>query len=854
MKNRFKYIVVSSILLILLLIISSHNSKAQGYERKNILLIHSYNRGFTWTDDIDKGIRETFDKSNLTIDIETEYLSTKRILKPSYFKKIYDFFKYKYEDTNFDMIIVSDNDALEFLFRYGKELFPNTPVVFTGVSNIDKYNWANKESYTGIIEDIDIQATINLILKLHPQTTNIAAILDRTTTGKDLKLLIKNAISNIPAPISLTIYQPNSINQIDDILENISDNSVIILSSSLKDNSGDNIVVERVSSKIVEHSDLPIYSFWDFYIGHGIVGGKLSSGYTQGKMAAEISIDLFKGKEAEIKVAPNHFIFDYQQLQRMGINRTGLPANSKVVNQPYSFYRTHKKKIWVVSMVIIALCFVIFILVMNILKRKIAEDRLKASEEKYRVLFENTGTAKCIIEEDTTISLVNQEFVDLLGYEKEEIEGKMSSTELVINEGDLYKILSYHQQRRDHYIGAPKKYELQLKDKSSNIKTVILQVKLIPRTNRSIVSVIDISDRKELEEQMRFLSYHDSLTGLYNRKFFEEELHRLDTRRQLPLSIIIGDANGLKLTNDVFGHEAGDNLLKEIANILEDATRKEDIIARWGGDEFGIILPRTANKEAKKVIKRIEDKFKNSNFEPLPPQIALGVASKTDERQKIEDTFNKAEKMMYEDKKDKKDSQENPLLKSLTDKLQSSNYEGIGHTSRLIELSEKIGQKLELSDREIERLILLAKYHDIGKLALSKDVFKKEGLFDKDEFENLKKHSEVGYNIAKSFPELRVIANEILYHHEDWNGEGYPEGLKEEDIPLLARIMHLIDIYDAITHRSYHTINSKYYYEGPLSKEEAIEEIKDLSGVLFDPTIVNIFLDLMNESGGEDNE
>jgi len=166
----------------------------------------------------------------------------------------------------------------------------------------------------------------------------------------------------------------------------------------------------------------------------------------------------------------------------------------------------------------------------------------------------------------------------------------------------------------------------------------------------------DITDRKKAEKKIQYLSYHDQLTGLYNRAFFDENLKRLDTERQLPLTIVMGDVNKLKLVNDTHGHLKGDMLLKIIASIFKKCFRKEDVISRWGGDEFIAILPRTNKKEALKVIKRIKYACKKRNVNGVPTSVSLGISTKESPSENIFDILKEAENKMYEKKIENRES------------------------------------------------------------------------------------------------------------------------------------------------------------------------------------------------------
>ncbi|MFW5737161.1 MAG: HD domain-containing phosphohydrolase, partial [Halanaerobium sp.] len=346
--------------------------------------------------------------------------------------------------------------------------------------------------------------------------------------------------------------------------------------------------------------------------------------------------------------------------------------------------------------------------------------------------------------------------------------------------------------------------------------------------------VQDITERKEKEEEIKYLLYRDSLTGLYNRRFFEEEVRRLDTSKQLPISIITGDLNGLKIINDTYGHKKGDQMLIKTAGILKKVLRSEDILARHGGDEFTILLPQTANDQAEKIVERIKEEAKKTTIAAIPISIGLGTAAKTESSQNIWDILQQADNNMYKNKLSESRSSKSNIVQGLINVLDAKSSETKEHAVRMTKLAFEFGEKLELSNSEQNRLSLLATLHDIGKTNISEEILNKKGKLTKKEWEIMKNHSEQGYKIATSSEEFASVSEEILTHHEHWDGRGYPENIKGEEIPFLARIISIIDAFDVMTHDR--------PYSKAVSREEALKEIKSCSGSQFDPELAAEFI------------
>ena len=349
----------------------------------------------------------------------------------------------------------------------------------------------------------------------------------------------------------------------------------------------------------------------------------------------------------------------------------------------------------------------------------------------------------------------------------------------------------------------------------------------------------DITREKLENDEIRYISFHDKLTGLFNRAYFEEEMIRLNTTRQYPITILLGDCNGLKIANDIFGHLEGDKLLQTIAKIMKKATRHEDIVARWGGDEFAVILPRTDEQAAGPIRERILQLCEEAESDPLRPSLALGSATNMDGSSDLVALLKLAEDRMYRHKLTEGKSARNSILLSIEKMLYEKSCETEEHANRMADVSHKIGQAIGLNDYELEELSLLSKLHDMGKIGIPDSILLKPDKLSDAEWDLMKKHSEKGYELAKSTPELNNIADLILHHHERWDGTGYPSGLAGENIPKLSRVLSIIDAYDVITHsRSYKPVQSK---------QDALREIENCAGKQFDPEISRVFIDIMKE-------
>ncbi|WP_422446754.1 sensor domain-containing diguanylate cyclase/phosphohydrolase [Thermoanaerobacterium sp. DL9XJH110] len=469
---------------------------------------------------------------------------------------------------------------------------------------------------------------------------------------------------------------------------------------------------------------------------------------------------------------------------------------------------------------------------------------LQESEEKFKNIFLQSPLGIEIYDKNGRLLEVNRVCLDIFGIvNPDELKGFRLFEDPNLPEDQKAKLLDgeavrYETEFDFDIIKSMKLYNTK-KSGRMHIECSITPLKLNSEIYGYIVIVQDITERKGNEEKIRYLTFHDNVTGLYNRHYFEEELRRLDVERQLPLSVIIGDLNGLKLVNDTFGHFEGDELLKKIADILRRACRKEDIIARWGGDEFAILLPKTDKKTAEQICMRIEDFCREDEYR-IPLSIALGCAAKENPGEDINKVLSKAENAMYRQKSMEGSEVRKRLLLALKKTLLENTDETEEHIARIKNLALKMAEKLGLSEEKLNYAGLLAEFHDIGKVAVPEDLFRKGGQPASDESILMQKHVDAGYRIAISFPELAGIAEAILHHHERWDGGGYPKGLKGEEIPLLARIISIVDSYDELIRGMSYENNADY--------TGALREIKRNSGIMFDPVLVDLFMSINDTS------
>lgn len=349
----------------------------------------------------------------------------------------------------------------------------------------------------------------------------------------------------------------------------------------------------------------------------------------------------------------------------------------------------------------------------------------------------------------------------------------------------------------------------------------------------------DITERQQMKNKIEYVSIHDSLTDLYNRSFFEAKLSQFEEYRLLPIGVILCDVDGLKLVNDSLGHDAGDQLLIRAAGFLKECSRSEDVVARIGGDEFAVLLPNSDEARTGEIADSINKAIEAYNHENPQSLLSLsvGFAIKKDTSQELAEVLKEADYNMYQIKLYRSQSIRSTIVRILTSTLHERDYITEGHSDRLQDLVTGLGRSVQLSELRIKDLRLFAHFHDIGKVGIPDRILLKPGPLNKEERQEIQRHSEIGFRIAQSGPELTSIADWILKHHEWWDGHGYPLGIAGEEIPLECRILAIADAYDAM-------ISPRPYRDG-MSADEALAELARYAGTQFDPLLTEKFIAIM---------
>jgi len=468
------------------------------------------------------------------------------------------------------------------------------------------------------------------------------------------------------------------------------------------------------------------------------------------------------------------------------------------------------------------------------------EMSLRATERDYKHLLENMSDGYYRTDTAGRIVMLNPSMTRMLEYiSEEELIGKPIQS-LWFNVSRGAEFLDRLQKN-----GFVADFSLELRRKSGTPMPVSVSSHHYFDENERTMGtegiVRNISERQKAEEQLKYLSYHDNLTDLYNRAFLHQYLKELEANPASSLGLIIIDVDGLKVVNDTLGHETGDALLEYTAQVLRQ-NFSGHIVARIGGDEFAVVLPNIDEQGLEESVEGLRAAVDETDFTAvggaLPLQLSIGYALEPGPSYNFRNLFSIADRMMYREKLRQAAGRRGTIIKSLKEMLLARDYITEGHASRMKDFAVALAQKANLHSAHLSDIDLFAQFHDIGKVGVPDRILNKPGPLNDEERKIMQLHAEIGHRIATASDELAPIADWILKHHERWDGRGYPLGLSGEDIPLECRILAIVDAYDAMT-------NDRPYRQA-MTPQEAMDELRRCAGSQFDPGLIELFVEVQS--------
>ena len=581
---------------------------------KEILLLHSYHKGYDWSDEVSKAIDDSFKDSD--VEITYEYMDTKHIYNTKYEKKLVEFYKTRYQNRKFDLIIASDNNALNLINKYQNEIFTDVPIVFCGINNFNQKEYDNlkiRSRTTGVVEAVDIEKNIQLILKLHPNISKLFVVNDSTTTGQEMKKdFFNNIYHKYKNKINIEYIDKFTIDELKNKVSDLDKNSVILFMLLFKDKTGKVFTFKDGLQQIEKISRVPIYGLWDFYIDYGLVGGFVTHGYAQGEYAANLAKDIFKYKDISkvpiIEKSPNSYIFDYEKLKNFNIKIKHLPKDSIVINKPFSFYDTYK-----VEITIVAITFIIFIFIIIMLIISLSEKRKAKNEFKLQLQFIETllnSITNPIFYKDKAGHYIgcNQAFCEFIGKNENEILGKtmydfFSDQKEFLNAHEEIENKLFNNESVDEYIMS---YIMPNNEQHEMLISKTLYYDLEGNINGILTVLHDITDlvkvQKEKKQHESFLVQQSKLAEIgemisaiahqWNEPLVEMSAIVQDLELQHKTSKITNDDIKVFVSDSMVQIQYMSKTLKDFRDFLKPSVKKSNFYIKDAFDEVLNILER----------------------------------------------------------------------------------------------------------------------------------------------------------------------------------------------------------------------------------------------------------------------
>lgn len=639
---------------------------------KRILLIHSYDSGFAWTDDQSDGFLESLRNSGIPFTASIEYMDWKHYPTGTNLLRFEENMRYKYADTNFDLVLTTDDAALEFAMDHRQDLLHGAPLVFSGVNGASLPSLLkDTRNVAGIVEEVDPVGTLQAALHINPSLTDVHLLFDNSESGASTgKLVLEELGARFPG-IRIHALNHLSYSQVMEHVRTLGQHDIVLMTTYFSDGLGQVLDFSEAARAIGAGSSVPVYHLYDFSLHNGAFGGSMISGKLQGSEAADLGLELLRGRQPGLTASPpGHTIrkvFDYEQLQRFRIPLSRIPPGSEIINKPVTFYETYRSLVWGTAAVFTGLLAFIGVLIYYITRIRRMRKSLSRSEERFRLATNGSLAVIWDLDLETGRYFFSDSWYQYLGFARGETGEEHGGWSGLLHPEDR---VHAEQEHARHLMGMTPFFhvEFRLRCKDGSYRWFDARGKALPgpegRYIRLAGSLIDISDRKEVEfklyssyqelettyeeltatqeelqenydtvvrsqSELHRLAYYDALSGMPNRVSLLAELDRyMEQEPEEPALIFFLDIDNFKYINDTLGLTAGDQLIRQAAGRLMDWTSGRASVYRLSGDEFILFIKDRGTAAAgysRDLLEQFREPVRVKDIE-LYISVSIGIA------------------------------------------------------------------------------------------------------------------------------------------------------------------------------------------------------------------------------------
>lgn len=572
----------------------------------NVLMVHSYHAGFVWTEDQQEGFLQALGKSTVAehVSFRVEYLDADtRDCDPEYLDNFYAYLKNKYARFTPDLIYATDDNAVDFLRQYVRHLFPQTPVIYSGLNDLELDSRLDHGYFYGIFEPEDVAGTVALAMRLVPELATLYVVGDDSATAHASRKNIQKETARFFPQTKVVFIDSPYVDELEDKLTTLQPKLWVVNSlRDIRDAHGVQLTIPETLKRLSQAGEFMILAMKDNYLTPGVLGGVVNQGREQGEQAGflareQVLNENLGDNDLILNPKPRPYLFDYEQMARFGLLQADLPQGSIIVHQPRSFWLRHR------SMVMISVGFIclqlvgIWLVWRMMVGRRSGQKNLQLKEAQFKTVTDATHDAVIVIDQRGLVTLFNPAAEELFGWSRDEMLG--GRLDVLMPEG-------YRKQHRQDVAGffgtgepseaIGRSLELLAVHRSGREFPIELGLSVgCCGAQRFVLAILrDISSQRQVEREIKQLAYYDTLTGLPNRALLEDRCRRVlstaERSGRMAALLFIGVDN-LKAINDTRGHACGDRVLRLIGQRLVKLVKDGMTVVRWDGDKFIVLLP-----------------------------------------------------------------------------------------------------------------------------------------------------------------------------------------------------------------------------------------------------------------------